>query len=108
MSTPPPCDPKIFMEGAPICTFSASPRDIEDWIEKVRRESGQQVDWHFSGGYAQVLFIGKYRKVKAAIEKLRPELKDAEQFVLLPKDARGRYRRGVMAPPPDDIRAIDS
>ena len=43
-------------------------------MQSVAKESGQQVDWHYSGGIANVLYIGDHAKVLAAVKKLRPML----------------------------------
>ena len=41
---------------------------FEAWVKRVRHQSGQRVDWHYSGGVAQVIFIGDRDAVVAAIE----------------------------------------
>jgi len=46
----------------------------EEWVQKVAKASGQKVDWHYSGGVANVLYLGDHARVLAAVERLRPEL----------------------------------
>lgn len=46
----------------------------EQWIQAVAKESGQRVDWHYSGGRVNVLYLGDHAKVVAAITKLTPDL----------------------------------
>jgi hypothetical protein len=72
--TPPPCDKRIFEEGVCVLiTHSIPSCAMEGWVKKVAAESGQPVDWHFAGGRAVVLALGDTDRVRAAMEKLRPE-----------------------------------
>ncbi len=73
-TTPAPCDREIFTRGESICTFAAAARITEPWVKKVAAESGQRVDWHYSGGRVNVLYLGDYTKVRAAVENLQAEL----------------------------------
>ncbi len=102
------CDPDLFNSGEAICCFHAASKPTEEWVQKVAIESGQRVDWHYSGGYANVLFLGDYAKVRAAVEKLRPELAeiDAVGFRLFEPKARGLYRAGDAMP--EDVIAVDN
>lgn len=68
------CDPDIFKNGASICSLDACRHRAEDWVQAVARESGQRVDWHYSGGIAHVLFCGDRDAVDRAIDKLAGEL----------------------------------
>jgi hypothetical protein len=52
----------------------AAPTASSSGSRRLPRESGQPVDWHYSGGRANVLYLGDFTKVQAAIEKLLPEL----------------------------------
>jgi hypothetical protein len=70
----PPCDAKIFAHGKAVCTFHAASECIEPWVKRVATESGQPVDWHYCGGYAVVLYLGDYASVRAAVERLKPDL----------------------------------
>lgn len=115
MSDFPPCDPEIFKKGEGICIFHAAAKIVEPWVKKVAAESGQRVDWHYSGGMVNMLFIGDYLKVREAIVRLQPELDatcyahdghGAVQFRILPPGSHGLYRRGDELP--DDVRAIDT
>jgi hypothetical protein len=113
---PPPCDPEIFKKGEGICTFHAKSAVTEPWVVKVREESGQRVDWHYSGGMVNMLYIGDYQKVVAAIEKLYPELEAAckkagyergpEHFRIHGPGAHGLYRQGDEVG--DDIVGVDT
>ena len=77
MSGLPPCDKEISEHGRVIAHFHARATTTEDWVKRVAAESGQRVDWHYSAGYAIVLFIGDYAKVRAAVERLLPDLREA-------------------------------
>jgi hypothetical protein len=114
---PPPCDQEIFDKGLAVCTFVAPSRITEAWVVKVREKSGQRVDWHHSGGRVNMLYLGDYAKVRAAVEELLPELnaaclehrrndKDAifkdlgvEAFAFFGEHSRGLYRQGDFSAP---------
>lgn len=72
--TPPPCDPRIFAEGTTVFVGDTiGSCALEAWVQKVAKESGQPVDWHWAGGRAQVLALGDLDRVREAIERLRPK-----------------------------------
>jgi hypothetical protein len=62
-----PCDGKVFKEGKLLCLASTGEvggaRKFDAWVKLVRERSGQQVDWHYHGGIARVLYLGDYEKV---------------------------------------------
>ena len=115
----------VFKTGKGICVLDACMVRAEEWVQAVAMESGQRVDWHYSGGRANVLFIGDYDKVFAAVEKLKPLLKETpplkdgescccrssfdkvpatkhDEMTLMrvyPKDSHGLYRAGDELPP---------
>lgn len=102
-AAPRPCDREIFTKGKGICIFHAGSAVTERWVKAVAAESGQRVDWHYSGGIVNVLFIGDYERVRAAIEYLRPALDadckktagyPAEHFSVLAPESHGLYRKG--------------
>lgn len=100
----PPCDPRIFKDGQPILAIDGWAKQIEEWVIKIRKESGQLVDWHYSGGIAQILYIGDRAKVLAAVNKLAPELEGSIMRVL--DDMAGLFRNGVDTPPKGAIGAL--
>ena len=73
----PACDPDVFRNGRGVVSFHARSAVVEPWVRKVRELSGQKVDWHVSGGYASVLYVGDREKVLRAVEELKPELEAA-------------------------------
>jgi hypothetical protein len=70
------CDEDIFKNGHGVCVLDACMHRAETWVQAVAHESGQRVDWHYSGGRANVLYLGDYKRVAAAVEKLAPTLTD--------------------------------
>lgn len=84
MKTPPPCDREIFESGTPLlwadtwtrATWTDSNMDpeppratgFEEWVVRIREASGARIDWHYSGGRAQVLYLGDLAPILAAIE----------------------------------------
>lgn len=83
---PPPCNPEIYSDGTLVMmTHSIGSQDMERWVKKVARKSGQPVDWHFAGGRACIKALGDLDKVREAIRALMPEhdalqLKDAPEW----------------------------
>lgn len=74
MPAPPPCNDRVFKEGHSAVILDGCSHRVEEWVHAVAKESGQAVDWHYSGGRANVLYLGDFTKVQAAIEKLLPKL----------------------------------
>lgn len=68
------CDGDVFKKGHSVAVLDACMYRAEQWVQSVAKESGQKVDWHYSGGRANVLYLGDYEKVAAAVTKLTPEL----------------------------------
>lgn len=66
--TPAPCDGDIFSNGTAIfLTHSIPSCAMEGWVQHVAKDSGQRVDWSFTGGRAIVRYLGDGAKVRAAI-----------------------------------------
>ncbi len=94
---PEPCNPEIFKSGKGLCALDASSWQAEEWVHKVAKLSGQQVDWHYSGGIANVLYIGDYEKAMAAVIVLEPDL-DGRILRKFAKEVHGLYRKGDVLP----------
>jgi len=88
------CDRGVFKDGHSICVLDARSADAEEWVCKVAKESGQRIDWHYSGGRANVLYIGDHAKVRAAVYKLARELRGSILRVYDAPGERGPYRAG--------------
>ena len=74
MAELPGCAKAIFKNGEHVfTTHSIGCDDIEKWVKKIAKKSGQKVDWHYFGGRAVVKALGDIDKVKKAIEELMPE-----------------------------------
>lgn len=69
-------DPEVFKKGRSICTIDACMHRAETWVQSAASASGQKMDWHYTGGIANVLYLGDYNRVLAAVEKLLPQLED--------------------------------
>lgn len=102
--TPPPCNPDIFENGRGVCVVDGSSNAVERWVQAVAKKADAQVDWHYSGGRANVLHLGddaSRERVLSAIQELEPELKGT----ILSVDGPALYRAGD--PVPDGTIAID-
>lgn len=93
-STPRPCNPKIFKKGKGVCVVDGSSNAIERWVRAVAKKAKAEVDWHYSGGRANVLHLGDAKsrqRVLNAIEELKGELKGT----ILNVGGPALYRKGV-------------
>ena len=106
--TLPRCDSKVFKSGTTILTadtHECGATGFEEWVVAVRKASGQPVDWHYSGGIANMLFLGDKEKVVAAIQSIPCSANiRQEYFDRLPPPI---YREGV-SPVPRGTIAVDT
>jgi hypothetical protein len=98
-----PCDPKVFSEGSPLLladTFTCGAESFDSWVKEVSKASGQNVDWHYSGGIAQVLHLGDRNAVAAAAQAIPCPAR----IMRWCEDAsKGAFRAGVDPSPPGAI-----
>ena len=93
-STPIPCNPDIFKEGQGICVVDGSSNAVERWVQSVAKKANAQVDWHYSGGRANVLHLGNdesRQRVLNAIGELEAEL----DGTIISVDGPALYRNDV-------------
>ena len=71
-SDPKPCDRDIFLNGVPVALLDGPSNAVENWVKKIVETAKARIDWHYSGGIAQVLFLGDREsraRVHAAIDQ---------------------------------------
>ncbi|NQT49207.1 hypothetical protein HQ571_00780 [Candidatus Kuenenbacteria bacterium] len=98
---PTPCDIEIFKEGKPVALLTGSSNAVENWVKEVARTANARVDWHYSGGVAQVLHLGDMdsrRRVEKAIIGM-PKDENPRVRHRLPSGSEGLYRKGVTVAP---------
>ena len=69
----PRCDEKVFKNGQSILladTYECRAEGFEQWVKTIAQISGQLVDWHYSGGIANMLYLGDRKKVCEAIDSI--------------------------------------
>ncbi len=106
--TPPPCDREIFRKGQTVAAIDGSSNAVERWVKAVAKKASARVDWHYSGGIAQVLHLGDREsraRVYAALEELRHTLKGTILRIYVP-DEKGLHRAGVTQAPPGAIASF--
>lgn len=94
---PAPCNPDIFKKGRGVCVVDGSSNAVERWVQSVAKKANARVDWHYSGGRANVLHLGddaSRQRVLNAINELKSELKGR----ILSVDGPALYRNGVEDP----------
>lgn len=92
--TPSPCNRDIFEKGRGVCVIDGSSNAVERWVQSVAKKANAQVDWHYSGGRANVLHLGddaSRQRVLNAIHELKGELKGT----ILDVGGPALYRKGV-------------
>lgn len=99
------CDQEVFDKGQSLAAIDGRSKDVNPWVEKVAQESGQRVDWHYSGGVAHVLVLGDHAKALETAKRLAPELVGRVMRWFGADDA-GCYRAGV-TPLPAEVVAVD-
>ncbi len=96
---PPPCDSEIFSKGIPVAALNARSQAAETWVRSIAKDADARVDWHYSGGIAQVLHLGDLesrKRVEQSITKLLPELDGNLMRRYGPVDlGQGLHRSGV-------------
>ncbi len=66
------CNKEVYNNGTEVFrTHTISSSRIEEWVQEIREESGQNVDWSYSGGRAIILALGDISKVRETIWNLR-------------------------------------
>jgi hypothetical protein len=88
------CDDEVFKNGVSLASLDARSDPAEAWVKRVAAESGQRVDWHYSGGRVHVLVLGDYAAARATAERLLPEL-DGGLLRWFDGSGLGLYRAGV-------------
>lgn len=92
--TPAPCNPDIFEKGKGVCVVDGRSNAVERWVQKIAKTADARVDWHYSGGRANVLHLGgdeSRQRVLQAINDLEGEL----DGTILSVDGPALYRDGV-------------
>lgn len=99
--TPQPCDPEIFQKGQPVAALDGSSNAVERWVKVVASKANARVDWHYSGGVAQVLHLGDAQsrtRVMDTMRELAPQLQGRILKYFADDDA-GLYRQGITPTP---------
>jgi len=106
--TPPPCNQEIFQKGQPVAALDAPSNAAENWVQAVAKKARARVDWHYSGGIAQVLHLGddeSRARVEAAMDELEPTLKGTVMRRYRSGES-GLYRKGITQTPPGAVASF--
>ncbi len=62
------CDNEIYSDGEVVFVTNTirTPR-MEEWVQKIAKDSGQRVDWHQFAGRPVIKALGDLSKVRKAI-----------------------------------------
>jgi len=74
----PKCKKHIFLKGKSFLiasTFECGSEKFEEWVQKVDAAlpGHTEVDWHYSGGRANMLYVGNRDAVAKAVQELISE-----------------------------------
>lgn len=95
------CDDEVFSQGVPVLLIDGRSAAVERWVAAVAAQATARLDWHYSGGVAQVLHLGDdaaRARVEAAIDALADTL-DGGILQRLEPGAPGLFRAGVSESP---------
>lgn len=95
--TPAPCNSDIFKNGKGLCVVDGSSNAIERWVQSVAKKAGTQVDWHYSGGRANILHLGDDKSRQRALKAV-DELKTELDGTILSVNGSALYRAGDEVP----------
>lgn len=73
---PPPSDLEIRRSGIPLLYVDTGAQGgnwiLEQWIQALRKASGQQIDWGYVAGIALVRFLGDKDAIVKAMKDTPP------------------------------------
>lgn len=102
--TPAPCDSDIFKNGTGLCVLDGASNAVERYVQEIARRANAKVDWHYSGGRANVLHLGDSASRERALAAVN-EMGDRDDVTILSIDGPALYRQGD--PVPEGTIAID-
>jgi len=100
---PPPCDGDIFREGKPVAFINGRSNAVETWVKAV---ATARIDWHYSSGVAQVLYLGDESdktRIILAMRKLASTLQGTILQMFTHTEPSGLYRAEVTEVPAGTI-----
>ena len=102
---PAPCDDYIFKNGKSVAALDARSIAAESWVQAVAKQANAKMDWHYSGGVANVLYVGTLgdrMRIELAIDELAGSL---EGTILMRYNDRdpGLHRAGVTQAPEGSV-----
>ncbi|KKS65627.1 MAG: hypothetical protein UV40_C0018G0004 [Parcubacteria group bacterium GW2011_GWA1_42_7] len=106
--TPTPCDQEIFEKGELIALLDGSSNAVENWVKEVAEKANARLDWHYTGGVAQVLHLGDMES-RRRVERVAVDMPQVENPMVMrriPADSPGLYRKGVTETPKNAIAAF--
>lgn len=95
--TPADCNPEIFDKGKGICVVDGRSNAVERWVQSVAKKANAQVDWHYSGGRANVLHLGDDASRQRVLNAIN-ELEGSLDGTILSVDGPALYRAGDTLP----------
>ncbi len=104
---PPPCDSEVFHWGETIAIGHAASNEMERWVRAVAEKADARLDWHFTGGTANILFLGDPEARARTTEVLTEMASDLNGKLarIIPAGGPQLYRAGVSAVP-EGTRAV--
>lgn len=92
--TPPPCNSDIFEKGTGVCVVEGPSNAVENWVQKIAKAAEAQVDWHYSGGLANVLHLGDEKSRQRVLQTIK-DLEGELNGTICSVDGPTLYRKGV-------------
>lgn len=92
--TPAPCNSNIFKYGTEVCVVDGRSNAVERWVRSIAKAANAKVDWHYSGGRANVLHLGDAASRERVLKAIA-ELAHTLDGTILSLNGPTLYRNGV-------------
>lgn len=92
--TPNPCNSEIFQKGKGVCVVDGSSNAVERWVKSIAKKADAKVDWHYSGGRANVLHLGDEASRQRVMDAII-ELENSLEGSIISIGGPALYRKGV-------------
>lgn len=101
--TPAPCEKTVFTDGIAVILLSGSSNMIEKCVKSIAKKAQAVVDWHYSGGIANVHHLGDQEnriRVEITIDELSSKFPGQilKRYPVEARKAAGLYREGQPLP----------
>jgi hypothetical protein len=91
------CDPEIYKNGITVARLDGRSEKVQRYVRTLARKANARLDWHLSGGIAQVLYLGN-EEGRKRVEQVIKELGDSgdvDVIQIMQPEEKPLFRDGV-------------